>query len=339
MSWITRFLASALPLSALSQQFPPPSLFSIADIPNLSDKVIMVTGGNTGIGYAICSALLKHDATVYLTSRSEERGKEAVAKLKGETGNEAILLQLDTSDLSSVQSAASDFLKREDHLDVLFENAGVCVFDLGSQTRGAVDLTFATNVLGHSYLDKLLLPALENTLKITGHKARIVITSTVGLKGAPQPNGIDFSTLMVSDPTRAAREKLGGLGLYSQSKMVSHYISSCPLRVEYRATPLTFVTSLHPGGVQSGAFKHAPPSIKWIVDLAVRVFFHPAEQGALTPLYAGVSPETADAGGRHFVPWAREATAALDKRALNEETQELSANWMAERIEDDRARL
>ena len=94
MSWITRFLASALPLSALSQQFPPPSLFSIADIPNLSDKVIMVyalslspnlleiiglnswfhrTGGNTGIGYAICSALLKHDATVYLTSRSEER--------------------------------------------------------------------------------------------------------------------------------------------------------------------------------------------------------------------------------------------------------------------------
>lgn len=128
----------------ISQSFPPKPAFSVADIPDLEGKVIIVTGmcnadtvgrrltrpgGNSGIGYEITQVcyvvrvaqpvfqyafghlqvLLRKNARVYMASRSKEKAEAAIAALHTETGKEAIFLKLDVSSMESVRHATEEF--------------------------------------------------------------------------------------------------------------------------------------------------------------------------------------------------------------------------------------
>lgn len=109
-SYITNFIAWLGPTSLLSQTFPPPPHFDgDRDIPDLTGKVILVTGGNTGIGYDTCLTCLKKGAKVYLAARSEQRALGALKRLKEESGKDAIWLKLDLADLPSIKAAAEEF--------------------------------------------------------------------------------------------------------------------------------------------------------------------------------------------------------------------------------------
>jgi NAD(P)-dependent dehydrogenase (short-subunit alcohol dehydrogenase family) len=104
----------------------PKSFDSAKDIPDLSDKVILVTGGNAGIGEATVRALVPHNpACIYLCARKTAAG-EAVMRSIRETHPKAniTLLTLDLASLSSVKACAEDFNRQADRLDVLFLNAG-----------------------------------------------------------------------------------------------------------------------------------------------------------------------------------------------------------------------
>ena len=130
-------------LSVFWQSFPPRPIWGVNDIPDLTGKVILVTGaptryilkarvlnsvgGNAGVGketvkvrwtsplspYVRSSKpqqLLAHNATVYLAARSAQKANEAIVELKNETGKQAIFLQLDLSDLHAVRKSAQEFL-------------------------------------------------------------------------------------------------------------------------------------------------------------------------------------------------------------------------------------
>lgn len=70
-----------------------------------------LSGGNTGIGKESVRALLVHNATVYMASRSEERAQSAIAELKEATGKEPVFLRLDLGNLSNIRKAAEEFLR------------------------------------------------------------------------------------------------------------------------------------------------------------------------------------------------------------------------------------
>lgn len=91
------------------QSRPPKPKFSVDDIPDLTGKVIIVTGGNTGVGKETVKALLSKNANVYMASRSKTKAEQAIADLKTQTGKEAIFLELDLADLKSVKRAAEEF--------------------------------------------------------------------------------------------------------------------------------------------------------------------------------------------------------------------------------------
>ncbi|OJA14188.1 hypothetical protein AZE42_06507 [Rhizopogon vesiculosus] len=166
-------------LSLLGQSFPPKSQFSVDDIPDLTGKVTIVTGGNTGIGKETAKALLVHNAKVYVAARSQEKVEAAIQDLKNNTGKEAIFLKLDLGDLKSVKAAAEEYLSKETKLDILFNNAGVMFPPVDLLTTDGYDLQFGTNVLGHFYFTKLLLPALIATAKSApDSKARVITTSS-----------------------------------------------------------------------------------------------------------------------------------------------------------------
>lgn len=96
------------------------------DIPDLSGKVVLVTGGNSGIGYETVKAFVKKGAKVYLGARNESRATGAIAQLKADgvldMGNGSVIwLPLDLATPKTTTAGAQDFLRREGRLDILGE--------------------------------------------------------------------------------------------------------------------------------------------------------------------------------------------------------------------------
>ncbi|KAK7034767.1 short-chain alcohol dehydrogenase [Paramarasmius palmivorus] len=277
-----------------SESFPPKSKFKVEDIPDLTGKVIIVTGGNGGIGYETVKALLPKNAKVYMASRSKARAEEAIARLKEETGKEANFLELDLADLDSVRKATDEFKSKESQLHVLFNNAGVMVPPLEQLTKQGYDLQFGTNVIGHYLLTKRLLPLLiEGAKSSPDHKARIVNTSS---SAQMFTNTIDFATIKDGP----ARRKAGNGKMYMYSKF-GNVVLSNELARRYGDQGIVS-TSLNPGNLKTDLQRTMPGAFMMFFGW----LFSPAPFGALTQLWAGVSPETVNMNGKYLIPWARE---------------------------------
>ncbi|OBZ73573.1 hypothetical protein A0H81_06418 [Grifola frondosa] len=110
-------------LAPLQSFSPPKPKFSTDQIPDLTGRVMIVTGGYAGVGKETVKALLQHNAKVYIAARNRQKATEAIADLKAQTGQAALFLELDLADLAAVQKSAQEFLSKEHELHVLFNNA------------------------------------------------------------------------------------------------------------------------------------------------------------------------------------------------------------------------
>jgi len=98
------------------------------DVPDLQGKVIVVTGGNVGLGFATIQHLVRHGAKVYMGARSEAKAKAAIAKLDLSSGKGSVeWLELNLSDPRDAKRAGERFLEKEQRLDVLVNNAALSV--------------------------------------------------------------------------------------------------------------------------------------------------------------------------------------------------------------------
>lgn len=286
-----------------SQVFPPKSLFTVDQIPDLSGQVIIVTGGNAGIGKETCKALLNNNAKVYLAARSKSKADEAIEWLKQETGGKSpIFLELDLASLSSVRKAAEVFKSKEQELHVLFNNAGVMRTPVEQRTSDGYDLQFGTNVLGPYLFTTLLLPTLIHTAKNSPHAhghARVINTSSSAVYFVPE-GGIIWETLGTDEASVQACKRLGSNKLYSQSKL-GNVLFSNELARNYAEQGI-ISSSLNPGSIRTDLQRHLP----WLVRVILRLLFHhPASYGALTQLWSGTMPEGEGHNGKFLIPWAR----------------------------------
>jgi NAD(P)-dependent dehydrogenase (short-subunit alcohol dehydrogenase family) len=143
------------------------------DIGDLTGRVALVTGANSGIGYETASALAEHGAHVVLACRDPERARRAYDKLENDLDRSSLeVLPLDLSDQASVRSAATSFLDTHARLDLLINNAGVMGVP-HTITADGFELHMATNHLGHFALTGLLLDRLATT-----ERSRIVSVSS-----------------------------------------------------------------------------------------------------------------------------------------------------------------
>lgn len=148
------------------------STLELDALPDLTGKNVIVTGSNTGIGFETVRYLAKNNARVFMASRSEERAKEAIARLEKEINKKVEFIQLDLNDLSQTKKAAQLFLKKNIPLDILINNAGKCYsFVSYSQKLGIMacpfklskdgyETQFATNHLGHFQFVNILFQNL-----------------------------------------------------------------------------------------------------------------------------------------------------------------------------------
>lgn len=128
---------------------------------DINGKNIIITGGNTGLGYECAKTLINMGANVYIICRNKEKGEEAVRKL----GDKATLITLDIADLNKVNEFTSTFVKRDDvkQIDVLINNAGVMNIKSRTLTEAGIEMQLAVNHVGHYALTMGLLPKLKKS--------------------------------------------------------------------------------------------------------------------------------------------------------------------------------
>ena len=129
-----------------------------------NNKTVLVTGSNKGIGFEIAQGLLNKGYRVIITSRSVEKGEQALAKLQ-EFG-EVMMVELDVSDDRSIQQAFTTVQSKIDRLDVLVNNAGIYPddgVDILTISRELLESTFHTNTFGAIKTAQTFLPLLQKS--------------------------------------------------------------------------------------------------------------------------------------------------------------------------------
>jgi NAD(P)-dependent dehydrogenase (short-subunit alcohol dehydrogenase family) len=195
---------------------------------NLSGRVALITGANSGMGKETARELARMGAQVILGCRSKQRGEVAANEITETTGRNGVaVMGIDLASLASVRAFAREFDERFPKLDVLVNNAAASLRAREITPEG-FERQWATNVLGPYLLTKLLIPAHE----ASGH-GRIVTVSTVAA------GGLDLSD------TQYEKRRYSGISAYRASKQASRMLTWA-IAGRLQAKPVT-ANALTPG--------------------------------------------------------------------------------------------
>lgn len=252
---------------------------------DLTGKVAIVTGGNSGIGVETVRALAYGGAKVVLCSRSIENGEQAVQLIKGKGAGkgEIEVFQLDLADFDSVRSFALKFLASYDRLDYLILNAGImaCPF---RRTKQGFESQFGTNHMGHFLLTQQLLPLL---LKQDIPSRVVAVASQAHMFGAPDIDDLNFE-----------KKKYSPWGAYGAAK-TSNILFASEFSRRYKDSKIE-AFSLHPGGIATNLQKDVNFVLNFIFKYVTGFLWKTTEQGASTTIVAATSPELTGKGGAYL---------------------------------------
>jgi NAD(P)-dependent dehydrogenase (short-subunit alcohol dehydrogenase family) len=253
--------------------------WTIENIPDLTGKIAIVTGANSGIGYETARALARRDATVILACRDKQKGEAAIRRIGQEYPEaKAELMRLDLSDLTSVRCFVEEFTSRYHRLDLLINNAGIMAIPFGKTVDG-FEIQFGTNHLGHFALTGLLLKLVTCT-----PKARVVtVSSSMHFFGK-----LDFADLH-------GEKHYHRQGAYAQSKLANLLFTYELQRRLEGAGVDTIAVAAHPGWTETNLQVHwkALWSVNSLAGQSPRM-------GALPTLYAATASDVQ--GGEYYGP-------------------------------------
>ncbi len=257
-------------------------------IPDLSGKIVIVTGANSGLGYEITKALAEKGAHVVMGCRSIEKGESATEKIKKEFPNSSLkVMVLDLADLSSVKNFCQLFRENYNSLDILCNNAGVMQVPK-SQTVDNFEMHFGINHLGHFALTGLLIDILLNT-----HRSRIVTVSS----NAHKMGKINFDDVNMDI-------NYGRTSAYSRSKL-ANLLFTYELQKRLKNVSSTISVSAHPGYSATNLQSTGPGMGNgrfwlWSYKILNRIIAQSAEMGSLPILYAATAENVK--GGEYIGP-------------------------------------
>lgn len=209
------------------------SAWSVHDIPPLTGKIALVTGGNIGLGFKSSMELARAGAEVVVACRSLEKGSHAIALLRNEVPDAALhTLQLDLTDLYSVENCANEFLARFDRLDILMNNAGVVNLAQLCRTADGHEMHMATNHYGHFALTGRLFDLIART-----PCARVVTLSSLSYKQG---------SIMLDDLDWTKRE-YDRVKAYGDSKLANLMFTQVLQERLLKQATSAIAVSAHPG--------------------------------------------------------------------------------------------
>ncbi len=252
--------------------------FTANDVPDQHGKCFIVTGANTGIGFAAARLLAMRRARVLLACRDEGKAQAAMARIRAEIpGADLAFLPCDQADLASVRRAAG-IAAQEPRINALINNAGV-MFPPLTRTAQGFELQFGVNHLGCFALTCLLLPKLAQT-----PGARVVVTASL----AHTRGNIDWNDLDANNSYKASQR-------YGDSKLANLlFVQELDRRLRAAHSPVMAV-ACHPGIAGTDLSRHMP-AIGRLVWPVLGLLLNSAAQGAWPALQAATAPDVVPGG-------------------------------------------
>lgn len=247
----------------------------------MTGKVVVITGGTSGIGQVAAERLAQMGARIVLIARSRTRGEATLARLRQVAPAQSHSIHYaDVSRLTELRRVGKEVAAAEPRIDVLINNAGA-MFGHRQTTEDGLELTFATNHLSYFVLTHALSERL-----ITSGAARIVNTSS----HAHYRGTLDF------DDLQSARD-YRGFPVYCRSKLCNVLFT----RVLAKRLSGTGVTTnaFHPGFVRTRFGDQSGGSMARIIGL-MKLFAISETKGADTLIYLASSDEVAKTSGLYF---------------------------------------
>jgi NAD(P)-dependent dehydrogenase (short-subunit alcohol dehydrogenase family) len=261
------------------------------DMPSLTDRTVVVTGANSGLGLESSKAFARKGATVVMACRSVERGESAAMEIREAVPDATLdVRECDLADLANVEAFADGLRDDYDAVDILCNNAGVMAIPR-SETADGFETQFGVNHLGHFALTGHLL----DLLRAADGESRIVTQSS----GAHEMGEIDFDDLQ-------HERAYGKWDAYGQSKLANLLFAyELQRRLGNHGWDDVISVACHPGYADTDLQFKGPREMgstlrTAFMGVANAVFAQSAEQGALPMLYAATADDVI--GGEYVGP-------------------------------------
>ncbi len=246
---------------------------------DLSGKIAVVTGANSGMGYATAAALSDAGAHVIMLCRDKERGQDALLKLKEDPHRSLDLILCDLGDYSSIHAFAEEVKRKYRHIDILVNNAGFISLDR-QETKEGVERQFGINHLGHFLLTMKLLCRMKEG-------SRIVNVAS----GAHKAGRIHFNDINL-------HRGFNVITAYSQSKLANVlFTKELSLRLKNRGIT---VNCCHPGAVATNMGVDRKTGFGRAITRMLKPFFLTPEEGAKTAIFLASDESVRNITGEYF---------------------------------------
>lgn len=250
---------------------------------DLSGKLVLITGGSSGLGAEAARAFATAGADVIITVRDSDKAAAVVTRIKQQTGVEIEMEQLELGSMASIRAFAERINARGAKIDILLNNAGVMACPW-STTEEGFELQFGANHLGHFLMTNLIAPSLADggrvvNLSSAGHEISPVVFDDIGFKKRDYNKWAAYGQAKTANALFAVglNERLAGRGIEA--------------------------FSVHPGGIMTDLSRHlTEDDIKMFQQRLEEgtLVLKTVEQGAATGVYASTAPELAGRGGSYL---------------------------------------
>lgn len=246
---------------------------------DLKDKIAIVTGANSGMGLSTVEALSDKGATVIMLCRSEERGREALAKLTAEKARNLDLILCDLGEFASIRNFVTQVEEKYPRVDILVNNAGFISLDR-QETKEGIEKQFGVNYLGHFLLTTQLLDMMPAG-------SRIVNVAS----GAHKVGKIHFDDINLKKGYNVVKA-------YSQSKL-ANVLFTRELARRLKKRKIT-VNCCHPGAVATNMGVDRETGFGKTVTGMLKSFFQTPAEGAEIAVFLATDTSVAHMTGGYF---------------------------------------
>jgi len=259
---------------------------------DLSGKVCLITGANSGIGYITAREIARLKAHVIMACRNKQRGEDALKKIKTEVGEDCKveLMLVDLSSLESVRDFVKEFKSKSLPLHILINNAAI-LNQTYAKTIDGIEMQLGTNHMGPFLLTLSLLEVLKASAP-----SRIVNVAS----GLYTGGKLDFSDINLEK-----KGAFAAMSCYKRTKLCN-ILFTYELARRLQGTKVA-VNAVHPGFVSTELTRDSGAFVKAIVKASAKS----PVQGAQTSVYIAASPDVEGQTGKYYAKCQEQTTNSM----------------------------
>ncbi|KAG5677011.1 hypothetical protein PVAND_006799 [Polypedilum vanderplanki] len=248
----------------------------------IHNKVVIITGANTGLGKVTAIDLAKRGGKIYIACRDVKRSEEALKDIKRESGSDNIhFMQLDLSSIESIREFSQKFHDKEEKLHILINNAGL-IGDQNLKTKDGFEMTMGVNHLGHFLLTHLLLDLLKASAP-----SRIINVSSSAY----------FFSKIEHDDFDENKKFSSSFIIYAKSKLANILFTRKLAKI--LKEKMVTVNCCHPGVIPTKITRNISAA-EFMYNIILKPFLKTPVEGAQSQIRLAVDPDLEDVTGKYF---------------------------------------